>query len=154
MEVLGAVAAVAGLLDIIARTAKLVQDCTSLSRFTDATKGLDVQLNLLRSVLLDIDKGWKAKSLSATEWGELNPVLKELREELELLNKLLAQAIAPNLLKRIKMSLFGFEKKLNDHMLRTEQIKSLLALKMTAGIHAGMPGMSSSIPFKRLSTLF
>ncbi|KAK5653019.1 hypothetical protein OQA88_9305 [Cercophora sp. LCS_1] len=150
MEVLGVVAAVPGLLEIIAKTATLVQDCASSNRLSNVTKGLDCQLNLLRSTFAEIDKGWKARYLPPTELRELNPVLKELREELEALNKLLTYAVAPNLLRRVKMSLFGFEKKLKEHVLRIEQIKSLLALKMTTGIHASVTDASTSYVSRQL----
>ena len=144
MEIVGAVAAVPGILEIIVKTVMLVQDCASSARFSKATKGLDVQLELLRDILVEIERGWKARSPPRSDFKKLNGAFKELREELDALNELLGRALASSLARRIKMSLFGFEKKLKEHLMRIEQIKSLLTLKMTTGIHANMPGMSTS----------
>lgn len=140
MEVLGVVAAVPELIKIVRKTGKLIRDCASKARFSKATKGLDSQLKLLQDILNNINTRWMGSSLPSAELRQLGPVLKELREELESLNRLLANAISPSFFTRMKMSLFGFEKQLKEHVSQIESIKSLLTLKMAEEIYATVTG--------------
>lgn len=92
MEVLGILSAIPALVELVSGTTKLVWACASKTSLAKATKGLDVQLNLLGEVLAGIDERWKAKTLSSDQLTWLGPVVKELREELASLNSLLAKS--------------------------------------------------------------
>ena len=142
MEVVGVVAAVPGLIKILSKSVNLVRDCAGKHRFSQKTQGLDSQLKLLQDVLNGINTRWAARSLPSAELRQLGPVLKELRERLESLNRLLARAIAPTFFLRLNMSLFGFEKQLKEHVSQIEGIKTLLTLKMAEDIHATITGES------------
>ncbi len=92
MQVLGILSAIPAPIELVSGTRKLVCACASKSSLAKATKGLDVQLNLLGEVLSSIEQRWKAKTLSSEQLIWLGPVVKELREELASLNSLLAKA--------------------------------------------------------------
>jgi hypothetical protein len=149
MEVIGILSAIPGLVDLVTRTTKLVQACASKTSLAKATKGLDVQLNLLGEVLAGIDKRWKARTLSSDQLTWLGPVVKELREELASLNSLLAKASIPNhelgFVGRAKLALGGFETQVKTHIQRIENIKTLLIFKTAEGIHAAISGMNLHI---------
>jgi hypothetical protein len=143
MEVVGVVAAVPALIELVVHSGSLIRDCLNASHFFKAVKGLDGQLSVLQEILNSINAKWSTigRALpSAAELRSLGPVLEALREELESLNRLLAKAVAPRFLIRARMAINGFEKQLKERMSRIERIKTLMTLKMAEGIYASVTG--------------
>lgn len=148
MEALAILSALPPLFEILSSTVSLVRACASQSSLAKVTKGIDVQLQLLEEILSSIDARWKARSLSSAHLTQLGPVIKELGEELASLNRLLARAATPNrelgFLGRARLAVTGFEKQLKAHLQRIENMKTLLTLKVSDGIHAKLTGMEST----------
>ncbi|RYP71370.1 hypothetical protein DL771_004858 [Monosporascus sp. 5C6A] len=149
-EVVGIVAGISGLVDLVSNTIQLVRATTTKS-LLEITKGLDTQFLVLRDILIRVEKGWKSKPLTSEQVRNLEGVTKDLREEIASLNILLFQANKlhrkRDLLIRAKLALTGFEREVKSKIERIERLKSLLTLKEVAD---GMINTAADLRSSRL----
>jgi hypothetical protein len=138
MEVVGLIAALPGLIEIVKGTNTALQGLLRKNAFVTETTELIDQLQVLTKILGDIEAQWRNISLTPGQLQALPPAVTTLREDLTSLNKLIAStgisANGPRLLKRAKLIVSGYEKKLKLYIDRLERSKSSLTLLLVQGM--------------------
>ncbi|KAI1458109.1 hypothetical protein F4805DRAFT_425526 [Annulohypoxylon moriforme] len=136
MEVVGVVAAIPGLIDIIKRIKTTVQDFTNRKILSKETTNLIAQLDLINQILVDIQGRWDPTSFHRSNLNRLPPAIASLKNDLDSLNSLLSTKIPARsrslLLKQAMLMVSGFEAKVKHHVDRLEKTKSLLMLVILA----------------------
>ncbi|KAI1781536.1 hypothetical protein F4818DRAFT_451557 [Hypoxylon cercidicola] len=132
MEVVGVVAAIPGLIDIIKGIKTTVQGLVKRKVFVKETTNLVDQLDLINQILTEIQGRWDFSSSCRFRLDRLPPAINSLRDDLKSL-KLLLGNIAPIcnrplFLKQARLMLSGAEAKVKQHSERLEKTKSLLML--------------------------
>ncbi|KAI0445804.1 hypothetical protein F4803DRAFT_506479 [Xylaria telfairii] len=104
MEVIGTVAAIPGLVDLAKTTIGLVHDvCRNRKVLSQATAGLEAQLQALTDVL-ELIVIRHSTLLSSGQRTKLTPLIQQIVEQLEALNRYLSSARSESRLHRIKVA--------------------------------------------------
>ncbi|KAI1413928.1 hypothetical protein F5Y13DRAFT_198341 [Hypoxylon sp. FL1857] len=135
MEVIGVIAAIPGLIDIVTCTKTTVQGLVNRKIFLKETTNLVTQLDLISQILVDIKGRWSSASFRRFNLDRLLPAITSLKNDLQSLNSILAKVptrSGPLLLKQAVLMISGVETKIKHHSERLEKTKSLLTLIILA----------------------
>lgn len=131
MEVVGLVAAVPGLIDLVKITVGLLRDVAqSRKALSKATKGLDTQIKALSEVLQALNARGNSPLLSRNQHPMPLALMEQLHGQVESLNDFLAATICANRLRRIWIVIQNPKKKLAEYMQELERSISILNLHL------------------------
>ncbi|KAJ8128696.1 hypothetical protein O1611_g4939 [Lasiodiplodia mahajangana] len=127
MEVVGLVAAVPGLIELTTAALRLLRGVSqSRKTLSEATNGLELQLQALSEALnLLVSRGHSGLLLS-TQRQKLPPLIAQLREQLGSLNTFLSATRSDSKLKRIRIAVNNPKKRLNDEIQKLERSINIL----------------------------
>lgn len=132
MEVVGVVAAVPGLIEIIHGVATAVQGFANRKSSAKAATRLISQLHDIEDLLEDVHKSWKSNPSSRTQLQKLAPTFKQLSEELRSLEQTLNSPTSSkrpgNFFKRAYLLSTGPDKAIKESLVSLTQLKTSLTL--------------------------
>ncbi|KAI0381810.1 hypothetical protein F5Y04DRAFT_60447 [Hypomontagnella monticulosa] len=135
MEVVGVVAAVPGLVELVRHVATAAGQISSGTRMIKAVQGSQAQLQVLEQILASIQKRNETSSPNSILNTRLAPVLRDIQAEIEKLQRLITKVTesdgASRVLKRARLVLIGFEKQFTNHLRRIESATKLLQLYLS-----------------------
>ncbi|KAI1132234.1 hypothetical protein F5Y10DRAFT_284128 [Nemania abortiva] len=137
MEVVGLVAAIPGLIDIIQKTISLIRACSDLNSVSKQIKELLDQLESIERILRDIVNRLKSSSRYHSNFNRLNNIARSLKGELTGLAELFQPLKAgpgrkAKILGRARLFIHGLEGKIKKYNERLDKAKSSLALEISA----------------------
>jgi hypothetical protein len=133
MEVVGLVAAVPGLIDLVSKTILVAKAFTNHGIYVRQVTELIDQLDLIEKILSDVLKRLKSSTVHHSHMGRLGTTVKDLKLDLISLNDLFStqggsSGSKARLLKRARFFISGLESKIQKHHAELEKAKSLLTL--------------------------
>ncbi|KAI3316911.1 hypothetical protein HD806DRAFT_551307 [Xylariaceae sp. AK1471] len=146
MEVVGLVAAIPGLVDLLRTTILVIRAFADTRSFVKHITELVDQLELIERILQDILGRLRSSSIPQSDFDRLGTIVKSLRGELKTINDLFEiQTTRVNgksrLLKRARLLMSGLEGKLKEHQQRLDKTKSSLILLIVTQNEAIAEGM-------------
>ncbi|RBR18159.1 uncharacterized protein FIESC28_06225 [Fusarium coffeatum] len=140
MEIVGVIAAVPGLIDIIKAVSTGVRGLRKGKVTAKTTQDLLTQLQDLESILQDIQNKWKNGGVDQLRLQRLSPPLKQLKVELSSLRTLLQNSeITKEPARYLKRAFFlstRLDKSLNEAFTRLSQLEISLTLLIAHGQNA------------------
>ena len=137
MEIVGVIAAVPGLIDIIKAVSTGVRGLKKGKVATKTIQDLLTQLQDLESILQDIRNKWKDGGVDKLRLQRLSPPLKQLKHELSSLRSLLQNSdITKEPSRYIKRAFFlstKLDKSLDEAFTRLSQLRTSLTLLIAHG---------------------
>ncbi|RSL68872.1 hypothetical protein CEP53_002400 [Fusarium sp. AF-6] len=132
MEVVGVVAAIPGLIEIVQGLTTAVRGLAKGKAATKATENLLLELKDLEETLKDLQRRWRQNPLGQSQLQRLSPALAQLRAELSSIkDKLQSSKITKDPVRFFQKAVFlttSLEKTLKESLTRLNQAKTSLTL--------------------------
>ncbi|KAI0173995.1 hypothetical protein BJ166DRAFT_510794 [Pestalotiopsis sp. NC0098] len=143
MEVLGLIAGLPGLIEIIQKTAEVANQLKNWKSLAGEMDILLQQLEGLEKTLKDVQNGGASPSLSPSQVANFQASLETVRKNLTNLSKLLthcdmaAHSGGMRFMRKVKLLLTGFDKTTKKHIERIRDTRAELTLAIVGQVHQG-----------------
>ncbi|ETS76497.1 hypothetical protein PFICI_11884 [Pestalotiopsis fici W106-1] len=149
MEVIGLIAGLPGLIEIIQKTAEIASQLKNWKSLAGEMNTLLQQLEGLENTLKDVQVRGTYPSLSPSQVANFQANLDKIRVDLTNLNKLLthcntsAQKGGMRFMRQVKLLLTGFDKTTKKHIERIRDTRAELTLAIVGQVHQGLSQSTS-----------
>lgn len=154
MEVLGLIAGLPGLIEIIQKTAEVANQLKNWKSLAGETDTLLQQLEGLEKILKDVQNGGASPSISPSQVANFQASLETIRKDLTNLSKLLTHCDMAThsggmrFMRKVKLLLTGFDKTTKKHIERIRDARAELTLAIVGQVHQGIhPACSLNISY-------